>query len=139
MPDRVASTVAVCALEETWKNEEDALLAVVLRVVAPEGRLGSSLSLVCSRSLLLIPNERLDAFFVSVRCLSSYELVDGRFWWYAEAWGTIEETSMEGMWMHSKPVFVSRYCTCMRSRTRLMSAWMTLGGFVDVVATLITE
>lgn len=79
MPDRAGSTVAVCALEETWKNDEDALLAEVLRVVPPEGRLGSSLSLVVSRSLLLMPNERFDAFFVIVRCLSSYELVDGRF------------------------------------------------------------
>lgn len=39
--------------------------------------------------------------------------------------------------MHSNPVFVSRYCTCMRPSTRLMSVWMTLGDFVEVVATLI--
>lgn len=71
--------MAVCALEETWKNDDDALLAEVLSVVAPEGRLGSSLSLACSRSLLLMPNERFDTFFVMVRCLSSYELVEGRF------------------------------------------------------------
>lgn len=71
VPDRAGSTIAVCALEETWKNEDDALLAVVLRVVPPEGRLGSSLSFGCSLSLLLIPNERFDDFFVTVRCLSS--------------------------------------------------------------------
>lgn len=46
---------------------------------------------------------------------------------------------MEGMWMHSKPVFVSRYWTCMRSSTRLMSVWMTCGDFVDVVATLVAQ
>lgn len=37
----------------------------------------------------------------------------------------MEETSIEGMWIHSKPVFVSRYCTCMRSRTRLISVLIT--------------
>ncbi len=69
VPERAASTVAVCALEDTWKNDEDALLPVVLRVVPPEGRLGSSLSFGGSRSLSLIfkPNDRLEAFFVSVR------------------------------------------------------------------------
>ncbi len=71
VPERAGSTVAVCVLEETWKNDDDALLAEVLSVVAPDGRLGSSLSFVDSRSLLLIPNERFEAFFVIVRCLSS--------------------------------------------------------------------
>lgn len=48
----------------------------------------------------------------------------------------MEDTSMEGMWMHSKPVFVSLYCTCIRPKTRLISVLMACGGFVDVVATL---
>ena len=58
----------------------DALLAVALSVVAPDGRLGSSLSLDGSRSRFLMPKERFDAFFVTVRFLSSCELVDGRLW-----------------------------------------------------------
>ena len=49
----------------------------------------------------------------------------------------MEEASMDGRWMHSKPVLVSRYWTCIRSKTRFMSAFMTAGGFVDVVATLV--
>lgn len=108
VPERAASTVAVCALEDTWKNDEDALLAVVLRVVAPEGRLGSSLSFAGSRSrsLLLMPNDRLDAFLVRERWRSS-ELLDGRLAWADP--GANEETSIDGMWMHSKPVLVSRY------------------------------
>jgi len=38
--------------------------------------------------------------------------------------------------MHSKPVFVSWYCTCMRSSTRRMSILINEGDLVDVVATL---
>src|SRR6267154_4891876 len=38
--------------------------------------------------------------------------------------------------MQSNPVFVSLYCTCIRSSTRRMSALRTAGDFVDVVATL---
>ena len=68
--ERAASTVVVCAFEDTWKNDEDALLAVVLRVVAPEGRLGSSLSF-CSLSLLFMPNDRFEDFLVRVRWRSS--------------------------------------------------------------------
>ena len=49
----------------------------------------------------------------------------------------MEETSIEGMWIHSKPVFVSRYCTCMRSRTLRRSALITPGGLEVVVDTLI--
>ena len=81
VPEPAASTVAVWVAGETWKKEDDALLAVVLSVVAPEGRLGSSLSFDGSRSLFRMPKERFEAFFVIVRCLSSYELVDGRFVW----------------------------------------------------------
>ena len=48
----------------------------------------------------------------------------------------MEETSIEGMWIHSKPVFVSRYCTCMRSSTFRISSLITVGGFDVVVCTL---
>ena len=49
----------------------------------------------------------------------------------------MDDMSMEGICMHSNPALVSLYCTCMRSSTRLMSALITEGDLVDVVATLV--
>lgn len=49
---------------------------------------------------------------------------------------SMEDTSTDGRWMHSKPLLFCQYRTCMRSRTRRISALITGGGLVDVVATL---
>lgn len=137
----------LCVSAETWKKDEEALLAVALRIVPPEGRLGSSFSLVSgvfsfSLALLLVPNESFDVFLATERRVVpvSSEPLDARFRCLCSgergvAW--IEAISIEGMWIHSKPVFVSRYWTCIRSRTRRISALIAAGDLVDVVATLL--
>jgi hypothetical protein len=143
--DRVPSARIGCVCEETLKKEEEPLLGLVASVVLPDGRLGNSLSFslsaVFGRSLLLKPNDNLDVFFAIDRrgggaslepddpCLRCPGLGVG-------GGSCTDVTSMEGKWIHSKPPLVSRYWTCIRSSTRLISALSTGGDFVDVVATL---
>jgi hypothetical protein len=147
------SGVAGACWEETLKKEDEPLW-VVVRVVPPDGRPGFSrplpLSVEGSRSLpfsRFIPNDSFEAFFMIdgrwtgvVRPVSP-DPVDVNCWWLLprRVGVSTEDISIDGRWMHSNPPLVSRYCTCIRSRTRRISALMTGGDLVEVVATLYTE
>src|SRR6266702_714628 len=158
----LSSAWTVGAFDDTLKKEDEPLLCVALNVAGgpPEGRPGSSFSFsfsLCvvvvpftlvspprSLSLLLTPKDSFDALRTirlvvppespeppepCLRCFRG----DG----VGVAGGSCsDEMSIEGRCMQSNPVLVSLYCTCMRSNTRLMSALIVAGGFVDVVATL---
>ena len=59
-PDRVASAGCIGACDDTWKNDDDAELGVMLSTVPPDGRLGSSFSFVSRLSRLRFPNDSFD-------------------------------------------------------------------------------
>ena len=114
--------------EMTLKNDEDSLLGVTVRVVAPEGRPGRSLSFSTgppfsfsfSRSLPLILNDSFEGRFVTRREIVlafSSEPDEPCFLCRVCCSAGNEERSIDGMWMQSNPVRVSRYRTCILSNT----------------------
>ena len=95
-----------------------------------------------SFSFPLRAKDSFEAFFVSdLRILApSWMLFVWPNWWDRRVlfnWLLCtEDKSIEGACTHSNPPLISRYCTCILSRTRRISALITDGGFEDVVATL---
>lgn len=108
-------------------------LRVALSVVVFSGMDSRSLS------FLLGPSESFDTFFVNERRTLPSRCMLLRPVERREALMLLlrtEERSIEGAWMHSKPLLVCLYCTCIRSKTRQISDLITEGGFDDVVETL---